>query len=188
MRRFIPLLAVALATAAVILPLRAEQLTPDEKTFIDKHISDVIGTETERLSDPSLTKVFATPFYKIKLGIKQADGQMDSSQSLIAVKLDDKLVDLSTPSSDADVPMMVKMFDPKFKLLADADAQTVQKCFDILYPPFMEEEKKIIKFSHKGNDWTFIRGKFFDTFSGYVITTNADGSVKTVKFSLKLTP
>lgn len=184
MRKLIPVLALVLATFGT-LRAGAQTLPADEQAFIDKHMTDIVTTETTRLSDAAIIKVFAVPLYKVKMVIKDDSGGTETSE-FIAARLDAKLINVTAPSTDGDVPQMLKMLDPKFKLAADADATALQQALDVLYPPFGDEDKKAVKFTHTGNQWTFIRGKFFDAQKGYIITTNADGTISGVKFLLKL--
>ncbi len=39
---------------------------------------------------------------------------------------------------------------------------------------------------HSGNDWTFVRGQFFDNAMGFVLTTDATGRITAVRWALKL--
>jgi len=47
-------------------------------------------------------------------------------------------------------------------------------------------DKKAVAFHHTGNEWTFVRGKFFDSLMGFVITTDAKGKLTAIKYVLKL--
>ena len=41
-------------------------------------------------------------------------------------------------------------------------------------------------YKHAGNQWTLVRGMFFDKKMGFVLTTDANGAVTNVKYVLKL--
>ena len=163
----------------------AQALTADEKAFVTQHVSDIVTTEITRLGDAALAKVFAVPFYKVKMIIKDDEGGTETSE-FIAARVGAQLINVTAPSTDGDLPKFLKMIDPKFKLAADADATALQQTLDVLYPPFNDEDKKTVKFTHGGNQWTFVRGTFFDSKKGYVFTTGADGTITGVKYLLKL--
>jgi hypothetical protein len=178
--------ALFLSLAAAPLPAaHAQALTPDEQSFIDKHLPEFISTKVTRIADPALAKVFAAPFYKVEIAIKDNDGNSQLSDLTVA-RVGDKLVNVSSPSTDGDQKNLVAMLSPQFKLKSNADAAALQKALDLLFPPFNDEEKKAVKFSHKGADWTFIRGTFFEDKKGYIFTTKPDGAVASAKFMLKL--
>jgi cellulose synthase/poly-beta-1,6-N-acetylglucosamine synthase-like glycosyltransferase len=184
MRKFIPVVALLLATFGA-LRAGAQTLTADEKAFMDQHLSDIVTTEITRLNDAALAKVFAVPFYSVKMIIKEDDGG-EGYTSFTAARVGTQLVNVTAPGTDGDLPKFLKMIDPKFKLAADADATVVQQALDALYPPFSDSDKKEVKFTHTGNQWMFVRGKFFDDKKGYVFTTGADGTITAVKYLLKL--
>jgi hypothetical protein len=50
--------------------------------------------------------------------------------------------------------------------------------------PGTDDEKKAIAFAHLGSDWWFYCGTFFDKKMGFVFTTNGQGKMTAVKFSL----
>jgi hypothetical protein len=77
------------------------------------------------------------------------------------------------------------MFRPGFTLTNDDVAETLQRALDIVYP-LNGQDKRLETFRHKGNEWTFVRGKFFDSMMGFVLTTDATGAVTGVKYVLKL--
>ncbi len=164
--------------------LSASDLTPDEQAFFDKHTSDVIRLETQRLDAPAIVKVFSSPFYAVKVVLKVADGEL--SNDLIVARIGDNLVSVSRPGSDGDLPDLQKMLNPDFKLRTDADATTLQQALDAAYPILMDSDKKTKAFRRAGHSWIFVRGKFFDSKSGYIFETDASGAITSVKYQLKL--
>jgi hypothetical protein len=179
-------LAIALSTILSALPvlLSARDLTPDEQSFFDKHTSDMMRLETQRLDAPAMVKVFSSPFYAVKVVLKYPDSEQSSD--LVVARVGDSLVSVSRPSSDGDLPDFQKMFNPDFKLRTDADAKTLQQALDTAYPIISDSDKKSEAFRHAGHTWTFVRGDFFDSKLGYVFETDAGGAIKSVKFLLKL--
>jgi hypothetical protein len=130
-------------------------------------------------------KVFAAPIYKVTITIDMGDGAT-SGDGLVAARVDDKFVPVSRPGSDGDCPAIQKMIRPDFKLVSDDDAKTVQAALDAVYPILGDQDKAAEKITHSGNEFTFSRGKFFDKLMGFVLTTDASGTVTGVKYVLKL--
>jgi hypothetical protein len=182
-RRFLALLAVAVL-GSTPLASRAGDLSADEQAFFDKHSSQVVSLTPTRLDHPDFVKVFATPFYAVHVAIKQPDGDM--TNELVVAKIDDKLVPVSRPGSDTDLPDFVKMINPDFKLKSDADSAAMQRALDLAYPILGDDDKKAESVVHTGNQWMFVRGLFFKDKLGFIFETDADGSIKSAKFSLKL--
>jgi hypothetical protein len=180
-----PILIGALVLGVVATRAWGGELAADEKVFLDQHFSDVIKIEPVRLSDPAVVKVFATPFYTLSVAIDDGSGGT-SSNSVLVVRRDDKLVGISRPSTDGDCPEIQKMFRPDFRLKNDADALVVQTALDAVFPIIGSSDQKAKTFKHAGQQWKFVRGEFFEAKMGFVVTTDNSGAVTGVKFALKL--
>jgi hypothetical protein len=180
-----PFILMALALSMVVPPLvRADGLSPEEQAFFDKHISDVVRFEPTKLNDPSFLKVFSTPFYSVKVTIGPADG--GAMTTLVVARIDDKLVSVDRPSTDADLPEFPKMLNPAFKLKTNDDAKMLQQALDVAYPIIGRDDEKAKSFRRSGSRWIFVRGVFFESKLGYVFDVDSSGVVKSVKFMLKL--
>ena len=178
-------IVVALAVAGSLpVAARAAGLPAEEQAFFDKHISEIVQLEPTKLNDAAFLKVFATPFYSVKVLIKEADSEQTST--LIVARVDGKLVSVGRPSSDADLPDFAKMLNPDFKLKTDADAKLLQQALDAAYPIIGDSDKKAESFRHAGGQWILVRGVFFDDKLGYIFEVDASGTIKSVKFTLKL--
>jgi hypothetical protein len=177
------LIAVGMLLAATP-AARADDLSPEDKAFFDKHATDIVRLEPGKVTDPTFVHVFALPVFHVKVVIKQGDG--DGSMDLVVAKMDDKLVSVSRPGTDSDLPDFPKMISPSFALKSDADAKDMQAAMDLIYPLITDDEKKAEAFHHEGNKWTFIRGPFFNNKMGFVFETDASGKITSAKYSLKL--
>ena len=162
---------------------RAE-LSSDDQAFFDKHSNDIVRIEPARVTDPAVVKVFAIPFYQVKIVMKMGEG--DQTMDMVAARDGEKLVSVSRPSTDADMPDFPRTIKPSFKLKNDAAAKEMQKALDALYPIIGDDDKKAEAFKHTGNTWTFLRGKFFDHHMGFIFETDASGAIKSAKYSLQI--
>ena len=168
------------------IPVRsfAQDLTPVEQAFFDKHIAEFVTIVPTHLADAALQRVFTPTFDEVKVVIKQGDSVQ--TNGLIMTRVGEKLISLEPPSSDADLPDFQKMISATFKLQTDTAAKTFQQALDAAYPIIGEADKKVKTFRHTGNQWIFVRGTFFNDRLGYLLQTDATGSIRSVKFMLKL--
>jgi hypothetical protein len=179
-------LALALSILSSTFPvlLSAEEVTPEEQAFFDQRKCDMIQIETEKLDDLAIEAVFSRPFYSLKLTIAvSGDG---GSSTYIVARVDDAIVPMLQPGQDGDLPDFQKLLNPEFKLRTNTDGKMMQQALNVLYPPFMESEKKLISFRHAGTTWTFVRGEFFESKSGYIFETDEGGAITSVKYLLRL--
>lgn len=159
-----------------------QALSSDEQSFFDKHLGDVIKVEPRRVTDDAVVKVFASPFYDVKLTIH--DGDSTQTQDVIVTRIGDRLVTATRPGSDADLSDFPKTINPNFKLKTDDDAKAVQAALDAI-SPIGPGDKAAEKFRHTGNQWVFVRGTFFKDEMAYVLTTDDSGTVTAARFTLK---
>jgi hypothetical protein len=179
-------LAFALLTLWSAIPavLSAGELTPAEKAFFDRHVSDLVRFEMETMDDLAIEQVFSTPFYKLEVLILLEGG--DQNTKLIVTRVGDKLVSVTRPGTDGDLPEFQKLLNPAFKLRTNADAKMLQQALDVLFPLFMQSDKKARSFRRAGDTWIFARAEFDESKSGYIFTTDANGTIKSVKYQLRL--
>jgi len=182
-RTFAGMLALALALSAT--GAAAQNRPPDEKEFVRQHLQNIVRVDPVRLTDPAVTSVFAVPLYRVMVEIGDPNGA--ARTSVMVGRQGDTLVVVSQPGEDQDRPDILKLLRPQFKLTGAAAAETVQNALDLVYPIIgSSADEKAKAFRHRGNDWIFVRGKFFDASMGFVLTTDASGTITGVRYVLKL--
>jgi hypothetical protein len=167
------------------LAAQAEEVSAEDKAFIDKQINTLVKIEPTPLTGDSLEKVFSAKFFKLEIRIGASGGGMD----LVVARSGDNIVEATQPGTTADMPEFKALVNLNFKLKADADAKTFQFALDQLYPideRFDKEDLKAKTFKRNGTTWTFIRGKFFDNFKGYIVKTDANGTISSIEYSLEI--
>jgi hypothetical protein len=181
------LLAGIAAVLACQAGLYAENITPAEQAFFDGQVAKLIKVDVRPLHGLALDQCFDVPFYDLKLRIHQAGG-LETVEMLVA-RQGQKMIEVSSPGTDAEMPQLKGMLKPQFKLRNDKDAQVLQEALDTLYPiasGFGDEDLKAKAIKHEGDQWVFVRGKFADNGKGFVFKTAPDGSITSVSYSLGL--
>lgn len=183
-RSALPVLVLVSLLGPFSTPALGQATPADELAFVRQHLGDIVQVVPERISDPAVTAVFATPIYRVTVEIHEGDGTV--SNGVIVGRVGDKLLALSRPSSDQDCPDLVSMLNPQFRLTGATSAETLQKALDAVYPLITDESKAARAYTRSGSQWTFVRGRFFDDQLGFIFTTDPAGKVASVKFALKL--
>jgi hypothetical protein len=179
------LLLVVLCLGFCTLAARAQEATAEEKSFFDKNVGKLVKLEPTPLTGEALAKVFTAKFYSVKVSMGD-DGGMTT---LTAARKGNDLAQVSTPGTTADMPALKALVKPDFKLKTDTDGIVFQAALDILYPideRFDKEDAKAKAVKHSGTQWTFVRGKFFDDLKGIVVTTDANGTITKIAYSLEI--
>lgn len=172
---------------AFLLPsIALAQLSSDDQAYFDKHFADMVQVEYTPLTGGGIDKVFSAPLYRVHLTIEA--GPESQTADTIAAKTDSKIVTICSPSTDEDLPQMKTLINPQFKLNTDDDGKAFESALEVMDPVptinLTDAQGKAT--SHQGNQWTFARGSFIGHHKGYVVRTDDQGTVTSVKYSLNL--
>jgi hypothetical protein len=176
---------VALCLGMVAQVGRAAEATAEEKAFFEKNMGKLIKLEPTPMTGDALGKVFTAKFYLVKMSI----GEEGALTTLVVARSGNNLAQVTTPGTTAEVPALKALVKPGFKLKADADGKTFESALDLLYPideRFDKEDMKLKAVTHAGTEWTFVRGKFFDDLKGWVVKTDASGTITSIGYSLNI--
>ena len=85
--------------------------------------------------------------------------------------------------TDLECPVLMSLIKKDFFLKDENSAKLFEASLNTLYPV---DKKEIPNVKHlkKGSQWIFLRGKFFDDYTAFIVTTGANGAV--TKIELKL--
>ncbi len=183
----LPLLASLMLMLQPLLAADAPKLvplTPEEQTFFQQQPDAATMSKEQRVSGPELEKAFAATFYQVNIRLSS-----NASQKLVFARTGSSLVKMELPTSTASMPDLLKLLKPDFKLKTMADAKVLVTALDDIYPliALTADEKTLADtVQQSGDSWTFIRGAFFKRLKGIICTTNADGVITEIKFSLDI--
>jgi hypothetical protein len=73
-----------------------------------------------------------------------------------------------------------------FLIKDENTAKLFEASLNVLYPV---DEKEIpnVRHLHKGSQWIFLRGKFFDDYTAFIVTVGTNGAVTKVELVLSYT-
>jgi len=172
-------------TAVVCFLLSGSWAIADEAEDVRQEVLRRIEIKSTKLESSALKKVSGATFYKVTVKIKEGDGS--STSKMLLVRKGDKFVDLETTFTSKDMPGFKGLISKSFKLKTEADAKVFEEALDSLYPlsKFGSSKKaKAIKKTPAG--WAFIRGTFFKDLKGFEVATDANGTVQSIGYNLKI--
>jgi len=176
-------LLLVLCLGLFTMAARAEDATAEEKSFFEKNVGKLVKLEPSPMNGEALAKVFAAKFYSVKMSIDNA------IITTTVARVGNDLLQFHGPDTTADMPELKGLVKPDFKLKTDADGIVFRAALDDLFPigdRFDKEDAKLNATKHSGNTWTFIRGKFFDELKGFIVTTDANGTITKISYSLEI--
>lgn len=161
-----------------------KEITPAQKEQYKRYLLSKYTVKLQPLKGPAVTGVIDARLYSANTYYNAGGGSYTSRP--VVVYNGKSFSSLPDTSSPRELPGMLKLIDKNFKITREADAKRFQTALDQLYPVFGFGPKPPRAIKHQGNRWYFIRGKIFDKFSGFVITTSKDGSISKVAFSMSI--
>jgi len=162
-----------------------QDLTQSKEDLIREEICRQIKIDAQPIDTPTLGKIFYGTFYQIKLSREGPDGSIFRMGNLMLVRVDDHFVIPEDIATNKSMPSMKSLLKKDFRFKNMKDAQMIQDALDSIYKISSISDKNAKGIKQKGDEWIFIRGKFFDKYKGFIFKTK-DGAIIEVKYSLHI--
>ncbi len=182
---FKPALVGASVAILIATTVFADPLTDEESKALEAEVMRRITTEAKKVESEALGKAFAATFYEVDVKVSQ--GSSSQTVGLQLARVGGQFVDVDKPTTNQSTPWLLKMLRPEFRLTSEADAKVFEAALDAIYPIHTFGDKESPKaIRNEGSKWIFVRGTFFDDVSGYIVTTDEEGVVTAVDYSLRI--
>jgi hypothetical protein len=159
-----------------ILRTTAQELTEKENALLDDYVKSKVATEKEKIVSDTLEKVFSGVVYKVKGGYSEDNGISYCTESLFIIKGND-LIAFSSHN-------LLSAVRSDFTIKNETDAKIFETALDKIDPIKWgnEELKEHLK---KDNKWYFVRAKFFESKSAYIVTIGKDGKISDIGYEME---
>ena len=163
--------------------ISAQEIPGKDNSLLDNFIKSKISIIKEMIVSDTLAKVFYGTFYKINAGFAFIDPDQltSSSNEIFNIKDGAILVIESRPDS---MSALLSLVRKDFYLKTATNAKVFETCLDKIYPmnDMHMEYKEHLKIADK---WYFIRDKFFDSKSGYIVTLDQNSKITKISYSME---
>ena len=189
--RLVTMAFVLLAVYSDVVYPSDRKLSPQEARLAEKIKAELLKGMTVQLSpveDPNIPTCFAAKFYQAVPTLTVGDSGSASFGSYLYAVAGATIAQIQRPGGDdQDLPGLRKMINPKFRLKSDADGKALLAALDALFESgTVRIEKFDSSVKHEGRTWTFITGKFFKKFKGYLVQTDPTGRITGMRHSLSI--
>lgn len=169
----------------VMFPVCIIAQTPDSQSqkLIDGYVKNNMDIQIKSMDQAAVSKVFSGQFSKVLVGFIEAAGSSwcgDTNYVNInagTVKM------IEGVHMDLEAPILMSLVKKDFRLKDEAGAKLFEAALNMLYP-VEAKEKPNIRHMKKGAQWIFIRNKFFDDYTAFLVTVDTGGVI--TKIDLKL--
>ena len=176
---FILIIAVMLAAN-----LCAQTVTPENKKLIDTFVKNNVVAAAEDVGTEALSKVFTGRFFRIEVGFIETGSGASPCGSSSYVNIDQSTVKMAeTIHTDIECPVLTSMIRKDFLLADENAARLFESCLNTIYP-VSDLELPNVRHMKKDAQWIFIRDKFFDDYTAFIVTTGPNGAVTGIEVKL----
>lgn len=150
--------------------------------FVKDEIVKNIEVTAEKYDDEKVRKCFSGTFYKVEIKTPQPGGGSVTVGGLY-LKDEEGVRSVPKPMTTAEMPQLLAIANPNFKLRTAEDGKTIQGALTTLYPSAVDDdvEQRVLQ---NGTTWSLIMDDFFDDFSGFVIETDEQGKITQISRNL----
>jgi hypothetical protein len=158
------------------------QTSEKDNAMIDSFIKTKITIEKEKIESDTLARVFNGVFYRIGAGYAFSENNGGTCSNDIFV-LDKGVLRVLENSMDS-IKTLVSLVREGFYLKSPTDAKIFEVALGKIYPE--EKSKQEYKENLKvNNKWYFLRDKFFDSKSGYIVSLDKNSKIINISYSLE---
>lgn len=180
MKKLLLILSVCLLSVHI-----SGQADDASKKAMKDYVLSKMTIDYTNLDPAVLGKIFTGSIYEVNLGFTSIDGSVLSGSDYHLIITDGKVTELPPPSTDMELNLLHSLVRKDFLLKDEAAATLFQNALDIIYPEdTFGKPNPEVKHMKKGNQWIFIRDKFFDDYEAIIVTTNTNGSISKIEVKL----
>lgn len=167
-----------------LMKVNAQSIPENDRTLIDNFIKSITSVEKVKIESDTLARVFKGSFYTATMVFSVDEGTSSCSEYWFAIN-NGKLMQLEITSSKKKLDVLFSLLKENVQIKNESDARIFETALDKIYPMSWSEAeaKKHIK---TGSKWYFIRGKFFDTSKGFVVTLDQNSKITQIDYDLEL--
>ena len=162
--------------------IAAQTINSQDEKAINDFLKQTLSQDITVVVPDAVSKVFSGKFFIVspKFGFPEGEGYCSDyffNVNAGVVVVNEKF------STDMELPVLLSLVKKGFLLKDEASAKLFEAALNTLYP-VDEDELPGIKHMKKGNQWIFLRDKFFDDQTGVIATVSANGTI--IKLEVKL--
>lgn len=143
----------------------------NETAIIDKFYESNFRIEKEPLVSDALKKALSGTYYRVNAGWTYMEGEFTEYCSVTTAVVNNGKAEILDLSGKNLLPLVRK----DFALKTEEDAKALEAAIDLIFPLIMDEGVKA--HNKTGNKWFFVRSKYFEDKTAYVVTIDANSKI-----------
>ncbi|HOW39625.1 MAG TPA: hypothetical protein PL123_03710 [Bacteroidales bacterium] len=168
----------------ITVSLSSQGVDANSKKLIDTYVKSNTEAELSTIDQAAVSKVFTGTFFKGLVGFIETGSGLSYCGSDVYFNINGTTVTMiETIHTDIECPVLMSLIKKEFLLKDENSAKLFEAALNTIYP-VEENESQDIKHLKKGAQWIFVRKKFFDDFTVFIVTTAANGAITKIDATL----
>ena len=177
-------LVFTITALMITVSLSSQGVETNIKNLIDTYVKSNTEAEIEAIDQAAVNKVFNGVFYKVVVGYNETGSGLSYCGSSNYFNVNGaKVIMAESIHTDIECPLLMSMIKKEFLLKDENGAKLFETALNSIYP-VEEGEMKDMKHLKKGSQWIFVRKKFFDDYTVFIVTTAASGAITKIEAKL----
>jgi hypothetical protein len=161
-----------------------QAIPENDNRLMDSFINSKTTIEKVKMESDTLKKVFRGSFYEITPFFEHINGSSSCGSYKIVIN---NGVSNEIEATDETKPMSIlfSLLQPGFTIRNETDAKIFEVALDHLYPLSWSDKAEDKKHQKINNKWLFLRGDFFESKKGFVVTLDQSSKITSIDFDLE---
>jgi hypothetical protein len=179
-KTFISIIICGIAVVTV----SGQTIPEKDAAMIDELINSTISIKKVIIESGELAKVFNGTFYRA-IPTYNHRGGIASCEEYGVVVHNGKVTELEDVSETKTLDFLFSLLKKDFTIRNESEAKIFEAALDAIYPidwTVDAEDKKVFQQDGK---WLFLRGSFFESVKGFVVTLDQSFGISQIDFDLE---
>lgn len=176
---------VSLIICGMVFAVAGGQTIPEyDAAMIDELINSTITIKKAAIESEALAKVFSGTFYRVTPTYNH-NGGIASCEEYFMVVENGKVTELENLSETRKLDFLFSLLKKDFAIKSEGDAITFESALDAIYPVDWTVDAEDRKHLQQDGKWLFLRGDFFGSKKGFVITLDQNFRISQIDYDLE---
>jgi hypothetical protein len=176
---------VSLMICGIAFATAGGQTIPEkDAAMIDELINSTITIKKVTIESEALAKVFNGTFYRVTPTYNH-NGGIASCEEYFMVVHNGKVTELENVSETRTLDFLFSLLKKDFAIKNESDAIIFESALDAIYPVDWTVDAEDRKHLQRDGKWLFLRGDFFGSKKGFVITLDQNSGISRIDYDLE---
>jgi len=161
-----------------------QTIPENDAAMIDELINSTITIKKVPIESEALAKVFNGTFYRVTPTYNR-NGGVSSCEEYFLVIHNGKISELEDISETKPLDFLFSLLKKDYTIKNESEAKIFESALDAIYPVDWSVDAEDKKSLQQDGKWLFLRGDFFGSKKGFVITLDQNAGISQISYDLE---